>query len=80
LQKRFPKRLLHIGKGNLTKQNTREKITKALRFRQEGHPELKCYSAPIKSTSKIWRSGTPGVAPGACGEAGRGGGGGGETD
>jgi len=24
-----------------------------LRFRQERHPELKCYSAPIKSSSKI---------------------------
>jgi len=24
-------------------------FTKALRFRQEGHPELKCYSAPVKS-------------------------------
>jgi len=29
-------------------------LTEALRFRQEGHPELKCYRAPIKSSSKIW--------------------------
>jgi len=28
-------------------------LTEALRFRQERHPELKCYSALIKSSSKI---------------------------
>jgi len=32
-------------------------LTEALRFRQEGHPKIKCYSAPIKSSSKIWWSG-----------------------
>jgi len=32
-------------------------LTEAQWFRQEGHPELKCYSAPIKSSSKIWWSG-----------------------
>jgi len=29
-------------------------LTEAQRFRQEGHSELKCYSALIKSSSKIW--------------------------
>jgi len=29
-------------------------LTEALWFRQEGHPELKCNSALIKSGSKIW--------------------------
>jgi len=32
-------------------------LTEVLRFRQKGHPELKCYSAQIKSSSKIWWSG-----------------------
>jgi len=32
-------------------------LTETLRFHQEGHPELNCYSAPIKSSSKIWWSG-----------------------
>jgi len=32
-------------------------LTDTLQFRQEGHPELKCYSAPIKSSSKICWSG-----------------------
>jgi len=32
-------------------------LTEALRFRQEGHPELKCNMTPIKSSSKIWWSG-----------------------
>jgi len=32
-------------------------LTEALRFSQEGHPELKCYSALITSSSKIWWNG-----------------------
>jgi len=32
-------------------------LTEAVWFHQEGHPELKCYSAPIKSCSKTWWSG-----------------------
>jgi len=32
-------------------------LTEAMWFREKGHPELKCYSALIKSSSKIWWSG-----------------------
>jgi len=32
-------------------------LTEALRFREKGHTELKCYSSPIKSSGKIWWSG-----------------------
>jgi len=52
--------VLAISRGSASDFETHapgSNLTEVLRFGQEGHPELKCYSAPIKSSSKTWWSG-----------------------
>jgi len=51
------RRSVEVGAKDFETHAPGSTLIEALRFRQKGHRELKCYSAPIKSGSKIWWSG-----------------------
>jgi len=48
------RRSIEVSASDIETHVPRLTLTEALQLRQEGHQELKCYSALIKSSSKIW--------------------------